>query len=64
MVIVMTDGLGILTVPFMLYPSTAGSMIWNSVTAKPSSWLSPVSVSHWAFLRNERYIPFIVTVLL
>lgn len=42
MVIVMTEGLGMKTVPFMLYPLTEGIMMWNSETANPSSWFRPV----------------------
>lgn len=41
MVIVMTEGLGIKTVPFMSSPFTEGIMMWNSGTAKPSSLFRP-----------------------
>lgn len=42
---VMTEALGITTVPFIPYPFTGGNIMENSATSKPLSWFRPVSFS-------------------
>lgn len=70
MVMVITEGLGMYTVPFMLRPFWASSMMWNSVTSKPLSLFKPVFASASTVpsvkvkARSQKSLPFIVIVLL
>lgn len=65
MLIVMTVGLGMRTVPIMLVPSGSGvSSMENSVTLKPASPLSPNSYCQKVMAAQAQMaIPFIVAVL-